>query len=1004
MRFTLNPASLATRSSGGLGAFAMGAWLCAISPMALGAQSGQAKLDEKVSLSVLSSLEARTIQTDPDLPVRVQLQGDAFKGQVIQLEQRGFLIYEQQLMEGSFLINAIPPLDNSAPLTVRLKSPNQPEESTTLALKPNQRRELYAKRPELLALAPATKPVPLKDKLPLSKLEEDIEFDVEFLRGKAFRNLSPAEMKKLGSVRPGNFDTDIYRNGALVSKGMVRFATKTQEDNSAAACISPAVFQQLGVKTNFISAQGLALMKRQQSQQPTALTTPPSAKPAVPESDCLFIEDWVAGATTEFDNSNLRLDVTIPQAFLTRQNRQSVPPEMLTRGENAGFINYNLNNYNAQGFSSNFLGLNTGINVAGWQVRHTSFLSQNRSTGGATTTSTSQYVAGETYVKRPLIDLKASLALGDISSNSPIIGSTPIRGVRLSSEENMLPDGERSFRPVIKGVARTNARVRISQNNTVFFEQTVPPGPFEFDDINPISSVGNLTVVIAEADGTQQTFTVPYNASAGKLNPGSYRYSIATGLYRNFTSTQDTAVVQAYLRYGFNDFTTPGMELLLGPNYQSLGLQASFNSKMGNLSFNTLFSHFDPDTTSPRSGYAYNTSYNPPALGRLSAYAGLGHQSLRYTTPSTALSSGADALFTNDSYKYSAFLGLGLGLDKWGSISLGSSQQSSWAGVGSRQLRMSYNVSIRQLYVGVNLDRTTYTSNLPQADSLSVSASLPLDFGSNRGSANASVAKYGESEPTQTLSYSGNSPENKFNYNLSQSQTGNFGSSSGSVGVQHRYGNLGASMSSSTGGSQQTGLNASGSVVLHGNGIILAPTVGDTFAIVEVPKGEGAGVLGSSARINSSGYGVVPYLSPYYLNDVQISLEGAPTELEVDNASQKVAPVDGSIVRLKFNASSGRPLLITLQASNGVRIPIGATVTDSQGNEVGTVGQGSRALVRVQTNKDQLKVVWGDKPDETCWVAYALDEKQTPNASGFTNLKLKCEVSVETEKTALSQE
>jgi outer membrane usher protein len=172
---------------------------------------------------------------------------------------------------------------------------------------------------------------------------------------------------------------------------------------------------------------------------------------------------------------------------------------------------------------------------------------------------------------------------------------------------------------------------------------------------------------------------------------------------------------------------------------------------------------------------------------------------------------------------------------------------------------------------------------------------------------------------------------------------------------------------------------------------------------VEVPKGEGAGVLGSAARINSSGFGVAPYLSPYYMNDVQISLEGAPAELEVENANQKVAPVEGSIVRLKFNASSGRPLLIVLQASNGVRIPIGATVTDSQGNEVGTVGQGSRALVRVQTNKDRLTVVWGDKPEETCSVAYALDEKQTPNASGFTNLKLKCDVAGGAEKTAQSQ-
>jgi outer membrane usher protein FimD/PapC len=57
-------------------------------------------------------------------------------------------------------------------------------------------------------------------------------------------------------------------------------------------------------------------------------------------------------------------------------------------------------------------------------------------------------------------------------------------------------------------------------------------------------------------------------------------------------------------------------------------------------------------------------------------------------------------------------------------------------------------------------------------------------------------------------------------------------------------------------------------------------------------------------------------------------------------------------------------------------------------------------LVRVQTNKDRLKVVWGDKPEESCKVDFALDEKQTPNASGFTNLKLKCEVAGGAEKTA----
>jgi len=79
-----------------------------------------------------------------------------------------------------------------------------------------------------------------------------------------------------------------------------------------------------------------------------------------------------------------------------------------------------------------------------------------------------------------------------------------------------------------------------------------------------------------------------------------------------------------------------------------------------------------------------------------------------------------------------------------------------------------------------------------------------------------------------------------------------------------------------------------------------------------------------------------------------------------------------------------------LQPSSGKRVPIGASVSDPQGLELGTVGQGSRALVRVKKPKDRLKVVWGDKPNETCFVDYEVDEKIKANATGFTNLKLPC--------------
>jgi hypothetical protein len=49
-------------------------------------------------------------------------------------------------------------------------------------------------------------------------------------------------------------------------------------------------------------------------------------------------------------------------------------------------------------------------------------------------------------------------------------------------------------------------------------------------------------------------------------------------------------------------------------------------------------------------------------------------------------------------------------------------------------------------------------------------------------------------------------------------------------------------------------------------------------------------------------------------------------------------------------------------------------------------------------------VVWGDKLDETCIVEYALDAKQTANATGFTNLKLKCDVGGLGEKLVKSEQ
>ena len=57
-----------------------------------------------------------------------------------------------------------------------------------------------------------------------------------------------------------------------------------------------------------------------------------------------------------------------------------------------------------------------------------------------------------------------------------------------------MPDSQRGYAPVVRGIAQTNARVRIEQNGSLIYETTVPPGEFAIDDIYPPAMAAILTL------------------------------------------------------------------------------------------------------------------------------------------------------------------------------------------------------------------------------------------------------------------------------------------------------------------------------------------------------------------------------------------------------------------------------------------------------------------------------------------------------------------------------
>jgi outer membrane usher protein len=166
--------------------------------------------------------------------------------------------------------------------------------------------------------------------------------------------------------------------------------------------------------------------------------------------------------------------------------------------------------------------------------------------------------------------------------------------------------------------------------------------------------------------------------------------------------------------------------------------------------------------------------------------------------------------------------------------------------------------------------------------------------------------------------------------------------------------------------------------------------LGETFGIIEVPDGAGARVQGQNSKVGASGFGVATYLSPYTSNTVQLTLDDASLDLDIASPTQNVAPMAGAIVRLKYDANRGIPLLVDLRPARIKSIPIGAEVIDEENNIVGMVGQGSRALLRVKKEQGQLTVAWGDGAKDQCRAAYQITQADRPNAAGLIKFELPC--------------
>src|SRR5690606_3297814 len=325
---------------------------------------------------------------------------------------------------------------------------------------------------------------------------------------------------------------------------------------------------------------------------------------------CVDLAAAIPDAHASYNGNQQRLDLSVPQRYLVAVPRGYIAPSLRDQGITAAFLNYNLSgthNHQKQYGNSDyfFASFNSGLNLGAWRLRHNATVS-HESRGDGT-----HWQNQNTWLERDLQPIRSRVLLGDGYTSNNVFDSVQFRGAQLASDDEMLPYSQRSYAPVVRGVAASNARVEIRQDGSLIYAVNVAPGPFQISDIVPNRMSGDLEVSVIEADGSVQRYSQAFSAVETMLRPGLWRYEINAGELRNGYTDYRPAFVQATLARGLESNTTPYGGLLLAENYSAaaLGVAQSLGS-FGSVSFDVTAARTKLANGDTKTGQSYRFLYS----------------------------------------------------------------------------------------------------------------------------------------------------------------------------------------------------------------------------------------------------------------------------------------------------------------------------------------------------------------------------------------------------------
>ncbi len=774
---------------------------------------------------------------------------------------------------------------------------------------------------------------------------DEIQFNTDVLDVHDRKNIDLSQFSRGGYIMPGTYGMVVHINKNDLPEQQIPFYPPQDDPNGSRACINKALVAQLGLK------EGVMKDLRWWHQ-----------------GECLD-ESSVAGMEMRGDLATSSLYLNIPQAFLEYTAENWDPPSRWDEGIPGLLFDYNLNaqsqhqqrsgtrSYNLSGNGT------AGANLGTWRLRADWQGSLSHQTGSGQPTDTrldwSRY-----YAYRAIPALRSKLTLGESYLDSGMFDSFRFAGASLVSDDNMLPPNLRGYAPEVVGVAKTNAKVIISQQGRVLYETSVAAGPFRIQDINDAVS-GELNVRVEEQDGTVQEFVMNTASIPYLTRPGSVRFKLAAGKPSDWEHHARGPL------FGTGEFSwgvSNGWSLyggaLAGGDYNALSLGLGRDlMAFGALSFDATQSRARlPQEEGALSGGSYRLSYSKSfdEYDSQVTFAGYRFSEQDFMSMSEYL----DARYygnRNGSGKEMYTITFNKHFRDWGLSSyLNYSHETYW----DRPANDRYNLTLsryfdigrfRNLSLSLSAYRNQY--NGMKDDGAYLSLSMPWGERSTL-SYNTTVNR---NDTTNRVSYYDRLDE-RSNYQLSAGTSRSGANASGYYSREGDIARLSANASYQEGRYSAVGLSAQGGMTLTAEGGALHRSgmaggtrmLIDTQGVADVPvRG-----YGRTSRTNAWGKAVIGDVNSYYRNKASIDLNQLGDNAEATTSVVQATLTEGAIGYRQFGVIAGAKAMAVIKLADGSEPPFGATVLNARKQETGIVNDGGSVYLSGINAGEAMTVRW----------------------------------------------